>query len=112
MRAKERGRWEIAANHNVGLPGALTGKRPRETSLDSQATQLLRANEMTRWVKRVGWAVLACRLHPRLRTYGCDAAKRRFGPQADVPCTVRFSGVNVAPASFPVQRGQSRTNPY
>jgi hypothetical protein len=25
-------------------------------------------------VKRVGWAVLACRLHPRLRTYRCDAA--------------------------------------
>src|ERR1700747_3370773 len=22
----------------------------------------------------------ACRLHPRLRTYGSDAAKRRFGP--------------------------------
>jgi hypothetical protein len=54
MRAKERGLWEIAANHNVRLPGALTGKRPRETSLDSQATQLLRANEMTRWVNRVG----------------------------------------------------------
>jgi hypothetical protein len=51
-RAKERGRWEIAANHNVRLPGALTGKRPRETSLDSKAVQLLRANEMTRWVKR------------------------------------------------------------
>ena len=40
MRAKERGRWEIAANHNVRLPGALTGKRRRETSLDSKATQL------------------------------------------------------------------------
>jgi hypothetical protein len=50
MRAKERGLWEIAANHNVRLPGALTGKRRRETSLDSKATQLLRANEMTRWV--------------------------------------------------------------
>jgi hypothetical protein len=23
---------------------------------------------------------LACRLHPRLRTYRCDAANRRFGP--------------------------------
>jgi hypothetical protein len=32
MRPKERGRWGIAANHNVGLPGALTGKRPREPS--------------------------------------------------------------------------------
>ncbi|HJY47957.1 MAG TPA: hypothetical protein VJ349_04820, partial [Stellaceae bacterium] len=52
MRAKERGRWEIAANHNVRLPGALTGKRPRETSLDSKATQLRRANEKTRWVIR------------------------------------------------------------
>jgi hypothetical protein len=41
MRAKDRGLWEIAAN--VGL----TGKRPRETSLDSQATLLLRANEVT-----------------------------------------------------------------
>jgi hypothetical protein len=37
MRAKKRGRWEIAANHNVRLPGALTGKRRRETSLDSKA---------------------------------------------------------------------------
>ncbi len=45
MRDKERGRWEIAANHNVRLPGALTGKRRRETSLDSKATQLLRAND-------------------------------------------------------------------
>jgi hypothetical protein len=52
MRAKERGRWGIAANQNVGLPGALTGKRPRETSLDSKATQLRRANEKTRWVNR------------------------------------------------------------
>jgi len=30
MRAKERGRREIAANHNVRLPAALTGKRPRQ----------------------------------------------------------------------------------
>jgi hypothetical protein len=50
MRAKQRGRWEIAANHNVRLPGAVTGKRPRETFLDSKATQLRRANEKTRWV--------------------------------------------------------------
>jgi hypothetical protein len=84
MRAKERGRWEIAANHNVRLPGALTGKRRSETSLDSKATQLLRANEMTRWVKRVGGAVLACRLHLRLRTYRCEATNRRFGRQSDI----------------------------
>ena len=36
------------------------------------------------WVKRVGPAVSACRLHPRLRTYGCDAANRRFGPTASL----------------------------
>src|SRR6202040_882486 len=32
-------------------------------------------------VKRVGRAVLACRLHPRLRTYRCEATNRRFGPR-------------------------------
>jgi hypothetical protein len=36
----------------------------------------------------------ACRLHPRLRTYGRDAAKRRFGPKAtfciaEEQCAVR-----------------------
>jgi hypothetical protein len=35
-------------------------------------------------VKRVGSAVSACRLHPQLRTYGCDAANRRFGPEGDI----------------------------
>ena len=29
---------------------------------------------------RVGSAISACRLHPRLRTYGRDADNRRFGP--------------------------------
>ena len=27
---------------------------------------------------------LACRLHPQLRTYGCDAANRCFGPIRDI----------------------------
>jgi hypothetical protein len=35
-------------------------------------------------VKRVGPAVSACRLHPRLRTYGCDATNRRLGPIASL----------------------------
>ena len=35
-------------------------------------------------VIRVGWAVLACRLHPRLRTCHCEAANRRFGPISDI----------------------------
>jgi hypothetical protein len=26
----------------------------------------------------------ACPLHPQLRTYGCDAVNRRFGPQGDI----------------------------
>jgi hypothetical protein len=26
----------------------------------------------------------ACRLHPQLRTYHCDAANRRFGPIGDI----------------------------
>jgi hypothetical protein len=26
----------------------------------------------------------ACRFHPRLRTYRCDAANRRDGPQGDI----------------------------
>ena len=34
--------------------------------------------------KRVGRAVLACRLHPQLRTYRCDGANRRFGPKPDM----------------------------
>ena len=33
---------------------------------------------------RVGRAISACRLHPRLRTYRCEAAKRRFGPIGDI----------------------------
>ena len=32
-------------------------------------------------VNRVGRAISACRLHPRLRTYRCEVAKRRFGPR-------------------------------
>ena len=36
-------------------------------------------------LNRVGWAVLACRLHRRLRTYRCEAANRRFGPAAENP---------------------------
>ena len=32
---------------------------------------------------RVGRAMSVCRLRPRLRTYGCDAANRRFGPCVD-----------------------------
>ena len=72
MRAKERGRREIAANHNVRLPGALTGKRPRATFLDSKATQLLRANEMTRRV-----------MFDRVSGL-CRPAHSRFAPKADV----------------------------
>jgi hypothetical protein len=26
----------------------------------------------------------ACRLHPQFRTYGCNAANRRFGPLGDI----------------------------
>jgi len=32
-------------------------------------------------VNRVSWAVLACPLHLRLRTYRCEAANPRFGPR-------------------------------
>jgi len=39
-------------------------------------------------VKRVGPAVSACRLHPRLRTYRCKATNRRFGPIADIAVAV------------------------
>jgi hypothetical protein len=42
------------------------------------------ADQCRIWVNRVGWAVLACRLRPRLRTYRCEAANRRFGPTTEV----------------------------
>ena len=46
------------------------------------------ADQCRIWVNRVGWAVLACRLRPRLRTYRCEAANRRFGPTRD-SCTAQ-----------------------
>jgi hypothetical protein len=48
------------------------------------------------WVKRVGRAVLACRLHPGLRTYGCDAGTDASGQQRNwkvVDPTVLIPGI-------------------
>ena len=48
------------------------------------------------WVKRVGPAVSACRLHLRLRTYRCKATNRRFGPIATVSQTVSAVAIETA----------------
>ena len=56
----------------------------------------LSACPMSLMVKRVGWAVLACRLHPRLRTYRCEARpdasghKRKSLPASSEPQPVRL----------------------
>ena len=56
----------------------------RDTTLEGlAATAGFRSGECPQWVKRVGPAVSACRLHPRLRTYRCKATNRRFGPCVD-----------------------------
>ena len=56
----------------------------RDTTLEGlAATAGFRSGECPQWVKRVGPAVSACRLHPQLRTYRCKATNRRFGPCVD-----------------------------
>jgi hypothetical protein len=57
-----------------GITGKYSRSRPRIAAKAGRSSPV--------GVNRVGRAISACRLHPRLRTYGCDAAKRRFGPIA------------------------------
>ena len=52
-------------------------------------------------VNRVGRAISACRLHPRLRTCWCEAAKRRFGPSAEVRALIRHHPGDPGPMKFP-----------
>ena len=42
--------------------------------------------------------IWACRLHPRLRTYGCDAANRRFGPARDVAVVTAHPCISARPS--------------
>jgi hypothetical protein len=58
-------------------------------------------SESTLWVKRVGRAVLACRLHPRLRTYGCDAGTDASGHEETWVIVSQRPGVSSVPPRAP-----------